>query len=144
VRGGDTNFTVVRSQEPRYTGDSAFSYTCHACRRSCYDKIIHLNPYEVARLAQNRGIGTSAFFAQHTDAAGIALKRVEGGACVKGNGFWNRFPSFIAEEIRDASAGEDGANQHPGRMSINAFPDGHSTPHHTGVGSEALHTRRRP
>ena len=73
---------IVRSQETRYIRDSAFSYTCHACSRCCHDKIIHLNPYEVARLAQNRGIGTSEFLTQYTDAAGTALKRVEDGACV--------------------------------------------------------------
>jgi Fe-S-cluster containining protein len=73
---------MVRSQETRYTRDSAFSYVCHACRRCCHDKIIHLNPYEVARLAQNRGITTSKFLTQYTDSAGTALKRVEEGACV--------------------------------------------------------------
>jgi uncharacterized protein len=73
---------IVRSQETRYTRDSAFSYACHACNRCCHDKIIHLNPYEVARLAQHRGIGTTGFLAQYTDAAGTALKRVEAGACV--------------------------------------------------------------
>jgi uncharacterized protein len=73
---------IVRPQETRYTRDSAFSYTCHACNRCCYDKIIHLNPYEVTRLAQNRGLGTSEFLTQYTDAAGTALKRAEEGACV--------------------------------------------------------------
>lgn len=73
---------IVRSQETRYTRDSAFSYTCHACSRCCHDKIIRLNPYEVARLAHNRGIGTSEFLTHYTDAAGTALKRVEEGACV--------------------------------------------------------------
>jgi uncharacterized protein len=73
---------MIRSQETCYTRDSAFSYTCHDCSRCCHDKIIHLNPYEVARLAQNRGIGTSEFLTQYTDAAGTALKRVEEGACI--------------------------------------------------------------
>jgi Fe-S-cluster containining protein len=73
---------IVRSQGTRYTRDSAFSYTCHACSRCCHDKIIHLNPYEVAQLAQNRGIGTSEFLSQYTDSAGTALKRAEAGACI--------------------------------------------------------------
>jgi uncharacterized protein len=73
---------LVRSQEVRYTRDSSFSYACHACNRCCHDKIIHLNPYEVARLAQNRGITTSEFLMQYTDSAGTALKRVEDGSCV--------------------------------------------------------------
>ncbi len=72
----------MRSQETRYTRDSAFSYVCHACRRCCHDKIIHLDPYEVARSAQNHGITTSKFLTQYTDFAGTALKRVEEGACV--------------------------------------------------------------
>ena len=76
------NLPIVRSQETRYTRDSAFSYTCHACNRCCHDKIIHLNPYEVARLAQNRGIETTEFLVRYTDTAGTALKRVEDGACV--------------------------------------------------------------
>lgn len=76
------NLPVVRSQETRYTGDSAFSYACHACSRCCHDKIIHLNPYEVARLAQHLCIGTSEFLAQYTAAGGIALKRVKDGACI--------------------------------------------------------------
>jgi Fe-S-cluster containining protein len=73
---------MIRAQETRYTRDSAFSYTCHACNRCCHDKIIRLNPYEVARLAHHRGIGTSEFLTQYTDAAGTALKRVEEDACV--------------------------------------------------------------
>ncbi len=66
----------------RYQRGSAFSYTCHACSRCCHDKIIQLNPYEAARLADNRGIGTTEFLSRYTDANGTALKRVEAGACV--------------------------------------------------------------
>jgi Fe-S-cluster containining protein len=73
---------VVRPQETRYTRDSAFSYTCHACSRCCHDKIIQLNPYEVARLAQNRGMSTTDFLARYTERNGTALRRVEEGACV--------------------------------------------------------------
>jgi uncharacterized protein len=73
---------IIRSQETRYTRDSASSYTCHACCRCCHDKIIHLNPYEVARLAQNRDMETSEFLTQYMDASGTALKRVENGACI--------------------------------------------------------------
>jgi len=62
--------------------DSLFSYTCHACCRCCHDKIIQLNPYEVARLARNRGITTTEFLSKHTDRSGTALNRVENGACV--------------------------------------------------------------
>ncbi|MBD0316458.1 MAG: YkgJ family cysteine cluster protein [Nitrospiraceae bacterium] len=66
----------------RYQRGSAFSYTCHACSRCCHDKVIQLNPYETARLAANRGIGTTEFLSRYTEANGTALMRVEHGACV--------------------------------------------------------------
>lgn len=65
-----------------YRRDSPFSYTCHACSRCCHDKIIQLNPYEVARLAQNRGGTTTEFLARYTERNGTALRRTEEGACV--------------------------------------------------------------
>lgn len=73
---------LVRPQTTRYNRESPFSYTCQACSRCCHDKIIHLNPYEVARLAGNRGISTTEFLARYTDKGGTALKRNEDGACV--------------------------------------------------------------
>jgi Fe-S-cluster containining protein len=73
---------MIRSQETRYTRDSAFSYTCHACSRCCHDKIIQLNPYEVARLAENRGVSTTEFVTRYTEKNGTVLRRVEDGACV--------------------------------------------------------------
>ncbi len=76
------NLPIVRSPEIRYRSDSAFSYTCHACSRCCHDKIIHLNPYEVARLAENRGISTTEFLSRYTVANGTALAQVDNGACV--------------------------------------------------------------
>lgn len=65
-----------------YRRGSAFSYTCHACSRCCHDKVIQLNPYEVARLAQNLGISTTEFLTHYTERSGTALRRVEAGACV--------------------------------------------------------------
>ena len=62
--------------------DDPFSYTCHQCNRCCYGMLIQLNPYEVARLAQNRGMSTSAFLDQYTELRGTALKRDQTGACV--------------------------------------------------------------
>jgi len=73
---------VIRPQDVRYERNSAFSYVCHACCRCCYHKIIHLNPYEVARLALNRGISTTAFLSRYTAANGTALKQQDDGACV--------------------------------------------------------------
>jgi Fe-S-cluster containining protein len=71
-----------RREPVSYRRDSAFSYTCHACCRCCHDKIIQLNPYEVARLAENRGLSTTDFLVRYTEHNGTALKRVEHGACV--------------------------------------------------------------
>ncbi|MDH4362409.1 MAG: YkgJ family cysteine cluster protein [Nitrospirota bacterium] len=73
---------VVRPQGVRYERDSTFSYACHACGRCCYHKIIHLNPYEVARLAQNRGISTTEFLSHYTAANGTAVKQQNDGACI--------------------------------------------------------------
>lgn len=65
-----------------YTRQSAFSYSCHACSRCCHAKIIHVNPYEVARLAENRGVSTTECLARFTDAGGTALRQSDTGACV--------------------------------------------------------------
>lgn len=65
--------------------DEAFGYICRRCLNCCHDKHIQLNPYEVARLARNRGMSTSRFREAFTiDGAGLALARrdEEDGACV--------------------------------------------------------------
>jgi len=60
-----------------------FGYNCNRCRRCCYHDGIGLNPYEVARLARNRGVSTREFRAAFTDDdKGLILARTEGGACV--------------------------------------------------------------
>lgn len=73
---------VVRPVNPMYRRDSAFSYTCHACSRCCHDKAIQVNPYEVARLAQNRELSTTELRSRYTEANGTILKRTAAGACV--------------------------------------------------------------
>ena len=73
---------VVRAIDARYTRDSAFSYACHACSRCCHDKIIHVNPYEVGRLAQNLNLSTTEVLSRYTTANGATLKHTEQGACV--------------------------------------------------------------
>jgi Fe-S-cluster containining protein len=61
----------------------SFGYVCHRCLKCCYHKGIQLNPYEVARLARNRGQKTSEFRAAWTvDGAGLHLAQTERGACV--------------------------------------------------------------
>jgi Fe-S-cluster containining protein len=67
-------------EPPGLGEDSAFSYTCHRCSRCCVDKLIQVNPYEVARLARNRGLEAAAFKARYTD--GARLLQDEDGRCV--------------------------------------------------------------
>jgi uncharacterized protein len=64
------------------TRASAFSYACGRCSRCCRDKGIALNPYEVLRLARNRGLSTTEFIARHTERAGTLLRRRDDGTCV--------------------------------------------------------------
>jgi len=73
---------AVRPVSLTYRRDSAFSYVCHGCSRCCHDKVIQVNPYEVARLARNRALSTTELRARYTDANGTILKRTAEGACV--------------------------------------------------------------
>ena len=59
-----------------------FSYACHRCLACCNNKIIQINPYEVARLARKLGLSTSEFRDAWTaDGAGTTLKQTASGAC---------------------------------------------------------------
>jgi Fe-S-cluster containining protein len=65
-------------QWPQDARAQAFGYTCHACSRCCKDKIIQVNPYEVARLARSLDVSTTDFRARYTDGgAGVHLSRTE-------------------------------------------------------------------
>lgn len=64
------------------TRATPFSYACGRCSRCCRDKGISLNPYEVLRLARNRGMTTTEFIAHHTERAGTLLRRRDDGSCV--------------------------------------------------------------
>lgn len=79
---GSEAMAVRRDDRVVYGRDSAFSYTCRACCRCCHDKVIRLNPYEVARLAMNRGMTTTEFLSGYTESNGTSLRRGEEGACV--------------------------------------------------------------
>jgi Fe-S-cluster containining protein len=79
--------TAVRPQgeapdlgRSRLSEDSAFSYSCRRCSRCCVGKLIQVNPYEVARLARNLGIGAAEFRARYTD--GARLNQEADGRCV--------------------------------------------------------------
>lgn len=62
--------------------DSAFSYLCNACGRCCYHKRIQTNPYEVLRLARNRGLSTGQFMRRYLEAEGPYLRVTDEAACV--------------------------------------------------------------
>ena len=68
------------------TRDEPFSYACRLCQRCCHNKLIRLNPYEIARLAANQGQTTADFQAASTttlDGLGPVLRQTEAdGACV--------------------------------------------------------------
>ena len=60
-----------------------FGFACSRCSHCCHDKLIQMNPYEIARLAANRGVGTAEFRVRWTqDGEGLHLARTEDGACV--------------------------------------------------------------
>ena len=70
------------AQFDRAGRDQAFGYECHRCLRCCRHKRIQLNPYEVARLARNRGLSTSEFRAAHTlEGQGMVLAQDQNGDC---------------------------------------------------------------
>lgn len=60
-----------------------FGYVCRRCLRCCDNKKIQLNPYEVACLARNRGMTTTAFRERWTvGGEGMVLGQTDDGACV--------------------------------------------------------------
>ena len=50
----------------RLDRQTPFDFTCQRCLSCCREKKIQVNPYEVARLARNVGLSTTAFIRQHT------------------------------------------------------------------------------
>lgn len=69
-----TAFTLTRS--------TPFAYQCGACSRCCRGKIIPLNPYEVARLAQTLGTTTTEVLAQFTGTGGSTLAVRQDESCI--------------------------------------------------------------
>jgi len=60
---------------------SSFSFECGRCSHCCADKKIQVNPYEVARLAENFKISTTEFLLSYT-ADGVYLAATSNGRCV--------------------------------------------------------------
>jgi len=63
------------------TADTRFSYRCTRCNSCCVDKRIQVNPYEIARLARNRGVSTAEARKTFTT-ADSALRQQEDGRCI--------------------------------------------------------------
>jgi len=61
---------------------SPFAYTCNACSRCCYGKAILVGPYEVLRLARNRGLTTTELLAACVEGGGVLLRVRPDGGCV--------------------------------------------------------------
>jgi Fe-S-cluster containining protein len=66
----------------KLTRASPFAYQCRACSRCCRGKVIPLNPYEVARLAQTLGTTTTEVLARFTGTGGATLAVREDESCV--------------------------------------------------------------
>jgi Fe-S-cluster containining protein len=74
--------TVAAHQRARARSE-AFGYTCRRCSLCCYDKVIHVTPYEAARLSRLLGISTTEFREKWTEnGSGTSLARRGSGACV--------------------------------------------------------------
>jgi Fe-S-cluster containining protein len=64
----------------RLVRESRYAYACSGCSRCCRDKVITVNPYEVARLARSQAMSTTQFLAEHT--SDVALNRRADATCV--------------------------------------------------------------
>jgi len=62
------------------TAGTRFSYRCTRCNSCCVDKRIQVNPYEIARLARNRGVSTAQ--ARDDFTVDGALRQQEDGRCI--------------------------------------------------------------
>lgn len=51
-----------------------YAFACGRCCRCCRNKIIQVNPYEVARLAAHTGLSTTSFIRLHTVESGSHLR----------------------------------------------------------------------
>ncbi len=61
---------------------SPFGFSCGRCISCCRYKKIQLNPYEIARLARNRGLSAAGFIDRCTTNGGTVLASREDGTCV--------------------------------------------------------------
>src|SRR6516164_6053977 len=67
---------------PLLDRDSAFAYACNRCNSCCHNAHIALDPYEIARLAQDQHLTITEFIASYLTEGGIVLRNSEDTSCV--------------------------------------------------------------
>lgn len=67
---------------PALSRYSEFAYTCNRCMCCCHNAQIALDPYEIARLAQNRHLTTTDFISHYLTEGGIVLRNREDTSCI--------------------------------------------------------------
>lgn len=72
---------MIPIQRKKLNRETPFSFSCGRCLRCCHLKKIQINPYEVARLARNRGISTTEFIRRYTTTGGTVLKFDDNDKC---------------------------------------------------------------
>lgn len=71
---------MIRIRRKQLDRQTPFNFTCKRCLQCCHSKKIQINPYEVARLARNRGLSTTEFIRRYT-VGGTHLKFNNDDAC---------------------------------------------------------------
>lgn len=61
---------------------SPFSFKCQVCSACCYNKAIHVSPYEALRLARNLGVTITSFYKDYTEEGNLTLRNKPDGSCV--------------------------------------------------------------
>ncbi|NTV45422.1 MAG: YkgJ family cysteine cluster protein [Chlorobiales bacterium] len=72
---------MIPIQRKKLNRETPFSFSCGRCLRCCHLKKIQINPYEVARLARNRGLSTTEFIQRYTTTGGTVLKFDDNDMC---------------------------------------------------------------
>ncbi len=72
----------MRQRRVNLDRETPFSFACRRCRTCCRNKKIQVNPYEITRLARNRGLSTSDFIKRYTTEAGTCLTWDAEGRCL--------------------------------------------------------------
>ncbi len=66
----------------RLNAETPFAFTCERCSRCCRHKKIQVNPYEIARLADNLAMSTGEFVRRFTTNGGTQLACNDDDTCV--------------------------------------------------------------